>query len=346
MRMRKAATAHPRHTRQQDTALQRPSAGEVQAFTFGEPELVPHRSLLDYVETAFNGKWYEPPLPLDGLARALRASPHHGSAIFLKRNLLAASFIPHKLLSHATFCALALDFLTLGNGYLERERSPFGTDLGLRHSLGLYTRRGKAGRYFFVRHWGEEHEFAPESVWQVREDDLAQEVYGVPEYLSALQSAHLNEAATMFRRRYYENGSHAGFIMYLSDATVSTTDVDTLREQLRKSKGPGNFRNLFLHAPGGKADGLKLIPISEIAAKDDFAAIKNTSMADVLAAHRVPPGLLGIIPNNTGGFGNAGEALQVFMANEIAPIQARMRGLNEWMGVEVVRFKPQAGTAV
>jgi capsid portal protein len=47
-----------------------------------------------------------------------------------------------------------------------------------------------------------------------------------------------------------------------------------------------------------------LIPVSEIAAKDDFSAIKNASKDDA-GAHRVPPGLLGIIPNNTGGFGNA-----------------------------------------
>lgn len=315
-------------------------AGSVEAFTFGEPEVIQQRSLLDYVETAFNGRWYEPPVSFPGLARAFRSSPHHGSAIFLKRNLLATTFVPHRLLSHATFAALVLDFLVLGNAFVERERSMFRTDLGLRHSLGLYTRRGKDGRFFFARNYLDEHEFAAGSVFQLREDDLTQEVYGVPEYLSALQSAHLNEAATMFRRRYYENGSHAGFILYLSDAQVSTTDVDTLREQLRKSKGPGNFRNLFLHSPGGKADGLKLIPISEIAAKDDFAAIKNTSMADVLASHRVPPGLLGIIPNNTGGFGNAGEALKVFMANEVAPLQTRLRSLNEWMGQEVVRFKP------
>jgi capsid portal protein len=63
-----------------------------------------------------------------------------------------------------------------------------------------------------------------------------------------LQSALLNESATIFRRRYYENGSHAGFIMYLSDSAVSNGDVEKLREQLRKSKGPGNFRNLFVHA--------------------------------------------------------------------------------------------------
>ena len=79
-----------------------------------------------------------------------------------------------------------------------------------------------------------------------------------------------------------------------------------------------------------------------MAAKDDFAAIKNVSKEDVLAAHRVPPGLLGILPTNAGGFGNAPEALAVFIENEIRPLMNRFRELNEWAGEELVRFREPA----
>lgn len=318
---------------------------EIEVFTFGDPERIERVRLLDYVEAMFNGRWYEPPIPAEGLASAFRASPHHSSAIYLKRNLLTASFIPHPLLSRQAFKAWALDFLVFGNGYLEARKALSGRTMRFEHVLGRYTRRGKDRQFFYVPNWNEEHEFVQGSIFQLREPDINQELYGLPEYLSALQSALLNESATMFRRRYYENGSHAGFIMYLSDASVNTTDVDKLREQLRQAKGPGNFRNLFVHAPNGKADGLKLIPVSEVAAKDDFSAIKNASMADVLAAHRVPPGLLGIIPNNTGGFGNADQALDVFMRNEIAPLQSLFETFNEWAGDEVVRFAPHQAIA-
>jgi PBSX family phage portal protein len=313
--------------------------GSVNAFSFGDPEPVARIQLLDYVESMFNGRWYEPPLPWEGLASAFRASPHHGSAIFLKRNLLKAMFVPHPRLSSATFGAMALDFLVFGNAYVEQPRAYTGRALQLRHALAKFTRRGQElGSYFFVRGWLQEHEFEPGSLFHLREDDVNQEIYGLPEYISALQSAWLNEAATMFRRKYYANGSHAGFILYLSDAQVSTADADALREALKGAKGPGNFRNLFLHAPGGKADGLKLIPVSEVAAKDDFAAIKNVSKDDVLAAHRVPPGLLGIVPTNAGGFGNAPDALAVFVENEILPLMQRFRELNDWAGEELVRF--------
>lgn len=38
------------------------------------------------------------------------------------------------------------------------------------------------------------------------------------EHLSALNSAWLNESATLFRRKYDQNGAHAGYIMYVTDA--------------------------------------------------------------------------------------------------------------------------------
>jgi PBSX family phage portal protein len=321
-------------------SMTRADGGVMEAFTFGDPEPISRVQLLDYVECMFNGRWYETPLPWEGLASAFRASPHHGSAIFLKRNILKSLFMPHPRLSSAAFGAWALDFLVFGNAYLEQPRAFTGRALPMQHALAKFVRRGEApGHYFFVRGWQQEHEFKPGSVFHLREDDINQEVYGLPEYVSALQSAWLNEAATLFRRKYYANGSHAGFILYLSDAQVGTADADALRDALKGAKGPGNFRNLFLHAPGGKADGLKLIPISEVAAKDDFAAIKNVSKEDVLAAHRVPPGLLGILPTNAGGFGNAPEALSVFVENEIRPLMERLRELNEWAGEELVRFR-------
>lgn len=84
---------------------------------------------------------------------------------------------------------------------------------------------------------------------------------------------------------------------------------------------------------------VQLIPISEVAARDDFAAIKNTSRDDLLAAHRVPPQLLGIIPNNTGGFGDVEKARAAFNALEIEPLKVAMMAMNDQLGVEALQFK-------
>ncbi|ABM38586.1 phage portal protein [Polaromonas naphthalenivorans] len=323
-------------------ASQAAGQARMEAFSFGDPEpVMDNREILDYIECWMNGRWYEPPVSLEGLAKSFRASTHHSSSIYFKRNILLSTFQPHPLLDRATFSGYALDFLTFGNAYLERRTSRTLRAVKLEHALAKYVRRGAdLEQYFFVRGWRDEHEFPAGSIYHMREPDINQEVYGLPEYLSALQSAWLNESATLFRRRYYNNGSHAGFILYVSDPAQQQEDIDAMRTALKNSKGPGNFRNLFLYSPNGKKDGIQLIPVSDVSAKDEFFSIKNVSRDDVLAAHRIPPQLLGIVPSNTGGFGAVLPAAQVFARNEIVPLQERFRELNDWMGEEVVRFVP------
>lgn len=316
--------------------------GSVEAFSFGDPvPVLDRREILDYAECLNAGRWYEPPVSWEGLARSYRAAVHHGSAIQVKRNILVSTFQSHRLLSRAEFARTVLDYLTFGNGYLEQRKNRLGGTLSLRSALAKYVRRGNdLESYWYVPSYGLEHEFAAGSVFHLFEPDINQEVYGLPEYLAALSSAWLNESATLFRRKYYLNGSHAGFILYMTDAAQSENDVTALRQALKSSKGPGNFRNLFVYAPNGKKDGMQVIPVSEVSAKDEFFNIKNVTRDDVMAAHRVPPQLMGIIPNNTGGFGDAGKAAQVFYHHEIVPLQARFRELNDWLGEEVVTFQP------
>lgn len=323
------------------TAAAMTDQASAHAFTFGDPEgVLDRREILDLLECPTNGKWYEPPISMDGLARSSRAAVHHASAMSVKCNILTSCYDPHPLLSVTEFSAWAHEFLIFGNAYMERRDNLLGNPIKLRHSKAKYTRRGVGmDSYFFVPRYNQEHEFAKGAVHHLMQTDINQDIYGLPEYIPALQSAWLNEAATLFRRKYYKNGSHAGFILYMTDATQQEQDVTALRQALKDSKGPGNFRNLFVYAPNGKKDGMQVIPVSEVAAKDEFIAIKNTTRDDQLAAHRVPPQLIGIVPNNTGGFGDAAKAAQVFNVNEILPLMARFKELNQWLGVEVIRFK-------
>lgn len=325
------------------------ATSRVEAFTFGDPvPVLDGRDMLDYIEAWRNGKWYEPPVSLDGLAKSYRSTPHHSSAIQVKCNILTSMFKPHRLMSREAFGAWVLDFLIFGTSYLERPRNRLGQSMPLKHALAKYMRRGcdDLDVYFFVQSWKEPHQFAKGSIFQLRQPDVHQEIYGLPEYLSALQSAWLNEAGTLFRRKYYSNGSHAGYILYLTDALTDETQVDAIKQALKDSKGPGNFRNMFLYAPGGKKEGVQVIPISEVAAKDEFFNIKNVTRDDVLAAHRVPPQLLGLVPTGTTGFGSVIPAAQVFAINELLPLQSRFQQLNEWMGDEVIRFDPYQATAL
>lgn len=333
-----------RKYRKATQTLAAPVQQGAEVFSFGDPTpVLDRREILDYLECTGNGRWYEPPISFDGLARSVRAAVHHSSPMYVKRNILASTFIPHPLLSQQEFSRYALDYLVFGNSYLEQVDNKLNDPLHFKASPSKYTRRGVIeGEYWFVQPGQDAYPFAPDSVFHLLEPDINQELYGLPEYLSALNSAWLNEAATLFRRKYYQNGAHAGYILYMTDASQSSTDVDKMRQAMRDSKGLGNFRNLFMYAPNGKKDGIQILPLSEVATKDDFFNIKKASRDDLLSAHRVPPQMMGIIPDNAGGFGDVEKAASVFVRNELTPLQERMKEFNDWCGKEVIRFKPYA----
>ena len=330
-------------TRTQPVQQQMTGGAAAEAFTFGDPVAGTghHRELLDYVECVINDRWYEPPVSFDGLARTFRAAVHHSSPLNVKHNILTSSFIPHLLLSQQAFSRFVQNYLVFGNAYLEKRTNRLGGVLVLEPALAKFTRRGTdLDTYWFVQYGlsTQPYQFTPGNMFHLMEPDLNQEVYGLPEYLSAIPSTLLNESATLFRRKYYLNGSHAGYIMYVTDPSQNQEDVDAMRQAMKSAKGPGNFRNLFIYSPSGKKDGIQIIPLSEVAAKDEFLNIKNVSRDDMLAAHRGPPQMTGIIPNNTGGFGDVEKASHVFVRNELIPLQKRRCELNEWIGEDIIQL--------
>ncbi len=170
-------------------AAQQKNRAHAGTFSFGDPiSVLDRRELLDYVEWVQMDKWYEPPVSFDGLARTYRAAVHHSSPIALKRNILTSTFIPHPLLSQQAFSRFVQDYLVFGNAYLEKRTNRLGGILSLEPSLAKYTRRGiDLDTYWFVQYGmtTQPYEFIKGSIFHPMEPDLNQEIYGLPEYLSA-----------------------------------------------------------------------------------------------------------------------------------------------------------------
>ncbi len=297
-------------------------------------------SLLDYTEVWLVDDYYEYHISLKGLAKSLKASPAHSSSIFWKVNRLTSSFIPSKRFTRESFQRFALDAFLFGNAYLEQQKNRLQEVLSYTPSPALKTRRmEKKDRYLFLKNWQEKHYFKPGRVYHFMDPDVKQEIYGEPQYLSCLQNAWLGESATLFRRKYYLNGSHAGYILYMTDAAFKQGDIEQLKKAMKESKGPGNFRNLLMYAPNGKKDGMQVLPLAEATAKDEFFNIARATRLDILIGHRMFPVLIGMAPENVGGFGDANTADQLMYMNEIVPVQNRLLAMNDYFGDEVVKFK-------
>lgn len=104
------------------------------------------------------------------------------------------------------------------------------------------------------------------------------------------------------------------------------------------------FGNVVIHDPAAgsgtnSGEKIKLIPISDSKNKDDFEQVQQVTLETVLAAHRWPPQLMGIVPKNASGFGSVTDAAQVAFVNEILPLHRKLAAINRHAGRELIRFK-------
>lgn len=259
----------------------------------------------------------------------MRANAHHGAIPGFKRNLLLREFIPSAGCSIRTMSRAGLDFMVFGESYFLKNRNVFGEVLEMDHLAAINMRVKVDGGFVMLLPDGKEVEFDQEDVEHVMNYDVEQDVYGIPDYLGGMQALLLNEAATLFRRRYYSNGAHAGYIFYTNDPNLTEDDENELRAQISASKGVGNFRSMFVNIPGGTEKAIQIIPVGDFQAKDELEKVKNITRNDVIAAWRMNPALAGIIPENSGGFGDIEKIDRVYTNNEIRPICQLFDQLND-----------------
>ncbi|WP_338112786.1 hypothetical protein [Zooshikella ganghwensis] len=117
---------------------------EITVFSFGDPESVLQDQLQDYlgVFAHHNGDYYEPPVSLAGLAKLLRANPHHSACAGFKRNMLVKHYVSCDLLSRQELNRACYDFNVFGNCYFKRILNPFKQTLRLEHVPAINIRKG------------------------------------------------------------------------------------------------------------------------------------------------------------------------------------------------------------
>jgi len=300
-------------------------------FSFGDPEPALAGQMLDGLGVWLldNGQYFQTPVPRRGLARLLRANAYHGPIVEFKTNMIMRGFIPSTAVSRWAMHAAATDYHVFANAYLQKLYNFYGEVIALRHLPAINMRRMKeAGQYGMLTSTGQLVPFQPGEVLHLRNYDVSQEIYGMPYYLGAVQSMLLNEDATLFRRRYYRNGAHVGYIFYSASSGLDEDSRNKIKASIEGSKGLGNFRNMFLHIPNGREKDIQILPVGDFSTKDELEKIKNISRDDIIAAHRIPPAMASIIPTNTGGFGDITKTDAVYARNEVQPIREILLEVN------------------
>ncbi|MBL4831863.1 MAG: phage portal protein [Aliivibrio sp.] len=303
--------------------------------------------ILSYMEIALVDGLYEPPIPLDTLAKAARANPMHGSALYVKRNMASSSITLSPLLSKRDFKRFLDDFLTFGNGYLLVVRNVFKEIVKIKHLPALFMRAQETiGKYTYKPNAYNDDgrvDYKTDQVFHLIEYDICQEIYGMPQYIGALSSIWLNEDATLFRRKYYINGAHAGYLLYMNDPNLTQQQEEDIQNKLKQQAGLGAFKNLFINGKGKDGNKPELTPIGQVEAKDAFKDIKGMTTNDVLASHRIPLDLMSIVREGFSASSDLNKVDRIFYKNELVPLLESVCELNDFVGLDVVEINEYVG---
>ncbi|CAE6929077.1 hypothetical protein ACOMICROBIO_GDFFDHBD_02479 [Vibrio sp. B1REV9] len=262
----------------------------------------PNRWLTDYNPLFYNefNDYWEPPLSRRGLAKISRANAYHGSLLRARANYVTARFVQGGGMRRRQLQGNCHDYFTFGDCAWLKVRDYFGKVIRLDPIPTMFLRRRRNGDFAFLYRGTngqiEQKTLLQKNVIFLAQYDPEQQIYGIADYVGSIQSSLLNKEATLFRRRYYLNGAHMGFIFYATDPNLSKEDEKDLKAAIRSSKGVGNFQSMFVNIPNGAEKGIQLIPVGDIATKDEFERIKNITAQDILVGHRFPPGKGGMLP--------------------------------------------------
>ena len=299
-------------------------------YTFGEPEPVEAGGYLDYLGTFLcdTQEYYVPPISFAGLGKMRHANAQHGSCIVFRRNMVARCYGGGGLAVDELRSSLT-DFLTFGNAFIEVRRNGFGAIVALNHipAINMRVKPKNEGFRQLLRD-GQYTDFTRDEVLHIMEYDTNQQVYGMPDWLGGLQSILLNQDATLFRRKYFQNGCHLGYIFYTNDPKMTPEQREDIKKKLKDGKAAGNFKTMFVSIPNGGEKAIQLLSVGDISQKDEFSNIKELSAADVREAHRVPPVLMGIVPQGTTSLGDPEKIERVYTATEVAALAQPYLALN------------------
>lgn len=322
-----------RNRRNSKTYNATPDQSGVFAIDIGEPESVLEHDITPYLGTFLHHQqeYYEPPISKTGLAKIRTANGFHSRMpLFRRDKVLNLYQVPkrNKLISRRELGVVLENLLVIGEAYVGKVRNRMGQLVGLVSMNAVFMRLKPDGskggyRYCYVRDGQIIQQFRDEDVIHLKQEDLLQGIYGMPEYFGAIQSILLNEAATLFRRKYFINGAHLGSLFISTSQSLKPKDEKAITEKIRQSKGVGNFRSMFLHLPshGHKAtDVFNVVPVGDVATRDEFKTIKNITDRDISAAWGTRQEVAGIAPETVGGTGDIDKLFALDYENKTLPL--------------------------
>lgn len=158
--------------------------------------------------------------------------------------------------------------------------------------------------------------------------------YGIPDWVSAMQTMAADQAAKEFNHDVFENLGVPHYAVKVTGGTLTEESKDELRELVNNLKG-SNYRTAVLEVDefeqeqastleteDGNDVDIEFIPIGANEDRDmEFESFRARNEHEVAKVHEVPPILIGVTESSNRA--NSREQVREFAEDIIAPEQAK-----------------------
>ena len=287
------------------------------------------------------GNVIEPFLDYNKITNLYSANIYHQRALKLKALLLSQieetsldkhlnNITPSKLLYK-----FALNAETYGTAFIEKA--------GLESSFAIYplnTRAARIGKDYSI-YQDAPNEYIPLSGAAFTYPTILSDYYGEPEYVGAINQIYTLYKADVYNSKFFDNGGKPDQAIIFEDSDPTDEQIDAIKKFYKKEfVGYQNaHKTLILTTGEGNGETKPKIRIEDIGKVEDlsFEKLKKIGRDEIVAAHGVPPRLVGIV--ESGALGGGGELIgQLHMFNELN-IKPKMALIEEFFNSLNIKLK-------
>jgi phage portal protein BeeE len=227
--------------------------------------------------------------------------------------------------------ALALDYEQFGNCYAEVVPGPDGMAAAYHVPAATIWRRpvGYRQRLDFVDLVLPEYAGVERGLWALRHYDPGASGYGLPDWISALNAIILDAYATEWNYRFFLNDAMPAWAITIENGVLDAGAEAAIKAMFdTEFKGlDKKHRILLLSASSGAT--VKFQQLQPRPQDMGFEGLKNICRDEVVAAHGVPPRLLGIV--TPGQLGGGGEMTGQFKFFAECLVRTRQQTYSRWL---------------
>ncbi len=266
----------------------------------------------------------DPHINFDLLLKFYYFNVYHQRSIRLKAALLSQytnsdleKFIPDNEIANYFLYALTMDMEIYGNAFLEQAGTK--SDFYLYHVLGFQGRVNKNKEIYQIPENNED----PVKLdgFHFKYHSPSSKYYGEPDYLTTLEQINTTKQADQYNSSFFKNGARPGFGIVFENSSPNQEQVNSFKQFFGSNfKGYSNaHKSLVLHT-GKTSDGANpaKVRLEKLSGVEDmsFEKLKNVTRDEIIAAHGVPPRLVGVM--SVGGLGGGRELIdQLHAFNEV-----------------------------